>query len=64
MPASLSRIIHHSHSFTRREVYHHIHFINKSYLALLYCGTANKAVQGQEMMNSFSLDKVYPVSFY
>ena len=27
MPVSLSRIIHHSHSFTRPEIYHHIYFI-------------------------------------
>ena len=27
MPVSLSGIIHHSHSFTRPEIYHHIHFI-------------------------------------
>ena len=26
MPVSLSRIIHHSHSFTRLEIYHHIYF--------------------------------------
>ena len=27
MPVSLSRIIHHSHSFTRLEIYHHIYFM-------------------------------------
>ena len=27
MPLSLSRIIHHSHSFTRLEIHHHIYFI-------------------------------------
>ena len=27
MPVSLFRIIHHSHSFTRLEIYHHIYFI-------------------------------------
>ena len=28
MPVSLSRIIRHSHLFTRLEIYHHIYFIN------------------------------------
>ena len=27
MPVSLSGIIHHSHSFTRLKIYHHIYFI-------------------------------------
>ena len=27
---SLSRIIHHSHSFTRLEIYHHIYFNNNN----------------------------------
>ena len=30
MPVSLSRIIHHSHSFTRLEIYRHIYFIYKN----------------------------------
>ena len=32
MPVSLSRIIHHSHSFTRLEIYHHIYFITSTTL--------------------------------
>ena len=27
MPVSISRIIYHSHSFTRLEIYHHIYFM-------------------------------------
>ena len=34
MPVSLSRIIHHSHSFTMLEIYHHIYF--KIFLLFLF----------------------------
>ena len=34
MPVSLSRIIHHSHSFTRLEIYHHIYFIDNLMFAI------------------------------
>ena len=35
MPVSLSGIIHHSHSFTRLEIYHHIYFIYLFILLIL-----------------------------
>ena len=39
---SLSRIIHHSHSFTRLEIYHHIYFIERIlFRTLLFCCKAD-----------------------
>ena len=38
MPVSLSRIIHHSHSFTRLEIYHHIYFIMLDDVAIVWSG--------------------------
>ena len=38
MPVSLSRMIHHSHSFTRLEINHHIHFISLFLLSTFLVG--------------------------
>ena len=40
---SLSRIIHHSHSFTRLEIYHHIYFMNHNEITELKCGGREEA---------------------
>ena len=52
MPVSLSGVIHHSHSFTGLEIYHHIYFIKK-FVYVIACGRVELRINFHTYFQSF-----------